>query len=70
MLNPRLKRETINYCKRRAWLQRNTRELLQECLTEVVNADTFNPVQYNELKRELLNGKQTGFKAVAFDRVF
>lgn len=44
VFKPGLKRETINYCKRRAWLQRNTREFFQECLSDVINADTFNPV--------------------------
>lgn len=52
VFKPGLKRETIQYCKTRAWLQRNTREFLQDCLSEVINATKFEPTKYYELKRK------------------
>ena len=52
VFKPGLRRATIQYCKTRAWLQKNTREFLQDCLSEVINADKFEPIKYYELKRK------------------
>ena len=49
---PGLKRETIKYCVIRARNQRKMREFLQECLSEVVNAEPFDWSRYLELKCE------------------
>ena len=47
-----MKRETIKYCVTRARYRRGTREFLQECMLEVVNADVLDWARYLELKRE------------------
>ena len=52
VFKPGVKRETIKYCVTRARYRRETRELLQECLSEVVNANVLDWTRYLELKRE------------------
>ena len=49
---PGLKRETIKYCVTRARYQRATHEFLQECLSEVVNAEVLDWTRFLEMKRE------------------
>ena len=52
VFKPGVKRVTITYCKQRAWMQRETRKFLQECLQEVVSADSIDWPRYRDLRRE------------------